>query len=128
MAVRRLAEPALQPKSFAFTAENLDWAKGQIARYPEGRQASAIIPILWRAQEQEGWVTIPQAISPGGPVVQTSGLALREIGPGAAYSPVPVRESASALLPAEYRPRPCRQSPTPQVQHADRHSQRSRCH
>src|SRR6478752_2736215 len=54
MAVRRLAEPALQPKSFAFTAENLNWAKGQIARYPEGRQASAIIPILWRAQEQAG--------------------------------------------------------------------------
>ena len=54
MAVRRLAEPALQPKSFALTAENLDWAKGQIARYPEGRQASAIIPILWRAQEQAG--------------------------------------------------------------------------
>ena len=54
MAVRRLAEPALQPKSFAFTAENLDWAKDQIARYPEGRQASAILPILWRAQEQAG--------------------------------------------------------------------------
>src|SRR6476659_10252028 len=54
MAVRRLAEPALQPKSFAFTAENLDWAKHQIAKYPEGRQASAILPILWRAQEQAG--------------------------------------------------------------------------
>jgi NADH-quinone oxidoreductase subunit E len=54
MAVRRLAEPALQPKSFAFTAENLDWAKGQIAKYPEGRQASAILPVLWRAQEQAG--------------------------------------------------------------------------
>src|SRR5207342_1078526 len=54
MAVRRLAEPALQPKSFAFTAENLDWAKDQIAKYPEGRQASAILPILWRAQEQAG--------------------------------------------------------------------------
>ena len=46
MAVRRLAEPALQPKSFAFTAENLDWAKRQIAKYPEGRQASAILPVL----------------------------------------------------------------------------------
>jgi NADH-quinone oxidoreductase subunit E len=54
MAVRRLAEPALQPKSFAFTAENLDWAKRQIAKYPEGRQVSAILPILWRAQEQAG--------------------------------------------------------------------------
>src|SRR6476659_1610273 len=54
MAVRRLAEPALQPKSFAFTAENLDCARGQIGRHPEGRQASAIIPILRRAQEQAG--------------------------------------------------------------------------
>jgi NADH-quinone oxidoreductase subunit E len=54
MAVRRLADPAIQPKSFAFTAENLDWAKGQIAKYPEGRQVSAIIPLLWRAQEQAG--------------------------------------------------------------------------
>jgi NADH-quinone oxidoreductase subunit E len=54
MAVRRLAPSELQPKSFHFTVENLDWAKGQIDRYPEGRQASAIIPLLWRAQEQAG--------------------------------------------------------------------------
>ncbi|CAL8981146.1 NADH-quinone oxidoreductase chain 2 [Rhodoplanes serenus] len=57
MAVRRLAPAEKQPKEFAFTAENLDWAKGQIAKYPEGRQASAVIPLLWRAQEQAGgWV------------------------------------------------------------------------
>ena len=48
-----------QPASFAFTPGNLDWAKGIIAKYPEGRQASAVIPLLWRAQEQEGWVTKP---------------------------------------------------------------------
>jgi NADH-quinone oxidoreductase subunit E len=54
MAVRRLAPPELQPKDFSFTAENFDWAKDQIAKYPEGRQQSAIIPILWRAQEQAG--------------------------------------------------------------------------
>jgi NADH-quinone oxidoreductase subunit E len=54
MAVRRLADAAIQPASFAFTAENLDWAKRQLTRYPEGRQASAIIPLLWRAQEQAG--------------------------------------------------------------------------
>jgi NADH-quinone oxidoreductase subunit E len=54
MAVRRLADAALQPKSFAFTAENLAWAKQQIAKYPEGRQVSAILPLLWRAQEQAG--------------------------------------------------------------------------
>jgi NADH-quinone oxidoreductase subunit E len=48
-----------QPESFAFTAANLEWAQRQIAKYPEGRQASAVIPLLWRAQEQEGWVTKP---------------------------------------------------------------------
>jgi NADH-quinone oxidoreductase subunit E len=56
MAVRRLAPPEQQPASFAFTPENLTWAKQQIAKYPEGRQQSAVIPILWRAQEQAcGW-------------------------------------------------------------------------
>ena len=48
-----------QPASFAFTPANLEWAKGQITKYPEGRQASAIIPLLWRAQEQEGWLSRP---------------------------------------------------------------------
>ena len=48
-----------QPASFEFTPANLAWAKGQISKYPEGRQASAIIPLLWRAQEQEGWLTRP---------------------------------------------------------------------
>lgn len=48
-----------QPASFAFTPANLAWAEGQITKYPEGRQASAVIPLLWRAQEQEGWLTRP---------------------------------------------------------------------
>ncbi|MEP2784008.1 MAG: NADH-quinone oxidoreductase subunit NuoE [Pseudoruegeria sp.] len=48
-----------QPDSFAFTPANQAWAEGQITKYPEGRQASAIIPLLWRAQEQEGWLTRP---------------------------------------------------------------------
>ncbi len=46
-----------QPESFAFTAANQAWAEAQITKYPEGRQASAVIPLLWRAQEQEGWVS-----------------------------------------------------------------------
>jgi NADH-quinone oxidoreductase subunit E len=54
MSVRRLAEDSLQPKQFAFTAQNVAWAQAQIAKYPEGRQASAVIPLLWRAQEQAG--------------------------------------------------------------------------
>ena len=57
MAVRRLAPPALQPASFAFTDENRAWALSQLAKYPEDRQASAVIPLLWRAQEQhDGWL------------------------------------------------------------------------
>lgn len=48
-----------QPASFAFTPANEAWARAQITKYPEGRQASAIIPLLWRAQEQEGWLSRP---------------------------------------------------------------------
>jgi NADH-quinone oxidoreductase subunit E len=57
MAVRRLAPKDQQPKDFSFTPENLEWARGQLTKYPDGRQASAVIPLLWRAQEQAGgWV------------------------------------------------------------------------
>jgi NADH-quinone oxidoreductase subunit E len=72
MAVRRLAEPHLQPKEFAFTAENLAWAKKQIAKYPEGRQQSAVIPLLWRAQEQAGGWLPQKAIEH---VAQVLGMA-----------------------------------------------------
>jgi len=48
-----------QPASFAFTAANEAWAEAQMTKFPQGRQASAIIPLLWRAQEQEGWLTRP---------------------------------------------------------------------
>ena len=58
MAVRRLNPE--QPAQFAFTAENLAWARDTISKYPEGKQASAIIPLLWRAQEQSaGWLPEP---------------------------------------------------------------------
>ena len=48
-----------QPEGFAFSPANQKWAEAQITKYPEGRQASAIIPLLWRAQEQEGWLSRP---------------------------------------------------------------------
>jgi NADH-quinone oxidoreductase subunit E len=57
MSVRRLAEAHVQPPAFAFTAENAAWAEATIKKYPEGRQQSAVIPLLMRAQEQDGWVT-----------------------------------------------------------------------
>ena len=55
--LRRLSP--VQPDSFEFTPANLDWARAQMTKYPEGRQQSAIIPVLWRAQEQEGWLSRP---------------------------------------------------------------------
>ena len=57
MTVRRLHSE--QPPSFAFSPENLAWAKVQLAKFPEGKQASGVIPILWRVQEQVGWVPEP---------------------------------------------------------------------
>ena len=58
MSVRRFHPE--QPPSFAFTADNLAWAQETIAKYPEGKQASAVIPLLWRAQEQcRGWLPEP---------------------------------------------------------------------
>ena len=58
MSVRRLHDN--QPDSFAFTPENMDWAATQIAKYPEGRQASAVLPLLWQAQKQGGgWLSEP---------------------------------------------------------------------
>ncbi len=58
MSVRRV-DP-VQPESFKFTAANAKWAKDQIKKYPKGKQASAVIPLLWRAQEQhDGWLPEP---------------------------------------------------------------------
>ena len=58
MSVRRL-DP-IQPESFKFSAANMRWAKAQVKKYPKGKQASAVIPLLWRAQEQhDGWLPEP---------------------------------------------------------------------
>lgn len=57
MSVRRLAATEVQPEGFAFNRANASWAKQAIKKYPKGREHSAVIPLLMRAQEQEGWVT-----------------------------------------------------------------------
>ena len=53
----QIADDAHQPKSFAFTPEYLAEAEKHIAKYPEGRQQSAVMPLLDLAQRQHGWVT-----------------------------------------------------------------------
>ena len=57
MAVRRLAKH--QPDTFAFTPETAEKAEWWLSKYPEGRRQSAIIPLLWLVQKQEGWVPEP---------------------------------------------------------------------
>lgn len=57
MSVRRLAEDTIQPEAFSFNRTNRPLVKTWISKYPKGREASAVIPLLMIAQEQEGWVT-----------------------------------------------------------------------
>ncbi|MBB4797889.1 NADH-quinone oxidoreductase subunit E [Brevundimonas bullata] len=57
MSVRRLAKE--QPESFAFSTETMEKAQWWIKKYPESRRQSAVIPILWLVQKQEGWVSEP---------------------------------------------------------------------
>jgi NADH-quinone oxidoreductase subunit E len=57
VSVRRLAK--VQPASFAFSPESLKQAKTWIAKFPEGRQQSAVVPLLWLVQKQVGWVPEP---------------------------------------------------------------------
>ena len=57
MSVRRLAKE--QPASFAFSKATKQKADWWIAKYPDSRRQSAVIPILWLVQKQEGWVSEP---------------------------------------------------------------------
>ena len=57
MSVRRLAQN--QPDSFAFSKDTMAKAQWWIAKYPDGKKQSAVIPILWLVQKQEGWVPEP---------------------------------------------------------------------
>jgi NADH-quinone oxidoreductase subunit E len=57
MSLRRLHPE--QPEGFAFSEANRNHCDTWIAKFPQGRQASAVIALLWIGQEQEGWVTKP---------------------------------------------------------------------
>ncbi|QIB35653.1 NADH-quinone oxidoreductase subunit NuoE [Ancylobacter pratisalsi] len=90
MSVRRLAPKEVQPESFVFTDENLAWAEKTIAKYPAGRQASAVIPLLMRAQEQAGgWVSEP---------------AMRYVGEMLGMAPIRVYEVATFYTQFQLQP------------------------
>ncbi len=53
----RVTTGVVPPDDFVFTPENLEQAQAIIAKYPEGRQASALLPLMDLAQRQNGgWV------------------------------------------------------------------------
>jgi NADH-quinone oxidoreductase subunit E len=57
MATRRLAKN--QPASFSWSKESEKKVAFWLGKYPEARKQSAVIPLLWLAQKQEGWVSEP---------------------------------------------------------------------
>lgn len=76
MSARVMAED--QPASFAFRPEFLERANKIIAKYPAGRQASAVIPLLDLAQRQEGWVSRP-AIEVIGGMLDMASIRVLEV-------------------------------------------------
>lgn len=114
MSVRRLAVE--QPEHFSFTPENLSWLEGQIAKYPEGRQASAVIPALWRAQEQHGgWIPEPamQAIAD---LLSMPKLRVLEV---ATFYTMFNLEPVGRYLVQVCRTTPCSESAKPKADDAD---------
>lgn len=57
MSVRRLSKD--QPASFEFSKDTLKKAQWWMGKYPAHRKQSAVIPILWLIQKQDGWVSEP---------------------------------------------------------------------
>jgi NADH-quinone oxidoreductase subunit E len=59
MSVRRLAPAGVQPASFAWSPDSEEKVEFWLGKYPQARRQSAVIPLLWLAQKQEGWVSEP---------------------------------------------------------------------
>ena len=55
---------AVQPASFAFSAENRAECDRIIAKYPKGRQASAVLPLLRTRDFEEGFRSFLEKRSP----------------------------------------------------------------
>ncbi len=77
MSVRRLADE--QPKSFEFTPDNKAWAEREIGKYPPGRQASAVLALLWRAQKQNGYWLPRKAIEAVAAMLEMPNIRVLEV-------------------------------------------------
>ena len=76
MSVRRL--DLVQPAGFSFSPENLSRARRAIAKFPQNKQASAVIQLLWFVQEQDGWVSRP-AIEAVGKMLDMAYIRVLEV-------------------------------------------------
>jgi NADH-quinone oxidoreductase subunit E len=57
MTLRKISK--MQPENFEFTKENLEEAKKIIGKYPDMRQQSAVMPLLFIAQKQnDNWIPL----------------------------------------------------------------------
>ena len=57
MSIKKISK--IQPDRFEFTAENLNLAESEIKKYPEDRQSSAVIALLYLVQKQnENWIPL----------------------------------------------------------------------
>jgi NADH-quinone oxidoreductase E subunit len=72
--------PFEQPESFEFTPENRDKAKAWIAKYPAGRQASAVLALLDLAQRQVGGWLPRAAMDHVAGMLQMAPIRVYEVG------------------------------------------------
>jgi NADH-quinone oxidoreductase subunit E len=79
-----------QVASFSFTPEYMAKVEAQIAHYPPGRQASAVIAVLDLAQRQQGW--LPRA-------------AMNEVARILEMAPIRVYEIATFYTMFQLRPK-----------------------
>ena len=71
--------PKGEAGGFAFTEETMAQAKKVIARYPEGRQASAVIPLLELAQRQNGNHLTSEAIEYVAEMLEMAPIRVHEV-------------------------------------------------
>jgi NADH-quinone oxidoreductase subunit E/NADH dehydrogenase (ubiquinone) flavoprotein 2 len=84
-----MSDSPAEPAAFAFSPESAEQARAFIARYPAGRQQSAVMPLLDLAQRQEGWV---------------SRAAIEEIARMLSMAPIQVEEVATFYTMYNRRP------------------------
>ena len=64
--------------AFAFNENNIKRVELAIGKYPNGRQQSAVMEILYIAQEQNGWIS-PDVMVEIGRILNISPVKVKEV-------------------------------------------------